>query len=398
MQLDRTVQFIERVMAMSNTAEKIEFPVEELAPPKGPKLVVPAAGPAPPPPAKRPPILRRLILGTLILAALAGAAKYGNDWYQVGRFQISTDDAYVKTDMAQLGAKIAGYVAEVPVDDNQPVKAGDIVLKLDDGDYQLAVKAAEGRIETQKAVIDGFDRQAAAQDAQIAAAVARLASAKATVANTQTNIARAKTLVGQKVATQASLDDWTMRRDTATAAVNEATAGIEAAKAQAAVIAQQKIQSERALDELQIALDKAKRDLSFAEVKAPFDGIVANRAVEQGQYVQPGTRLMALVPTASAYIEANFKETQIADLHPGQKATITVDAFSAKTYEGKVASVSPASGAEFSLLPPENATGNFTKITQRVPVKIAVPPELASVLRPGLSVSVSVDSRDGGAN
>ena len=159
------------------------------------------------------------------------------------------------------------------------------------------------------------------------------------------------------------------------------------------MIAANKVQAEKSLAELQTGLAKTERDLSFTEIRAPFDGIVANRAVEPGQFVQGGTRLMALVPADGAYIEANFKETQLADLHAGQKAEIRIDVFDGEVFEGKVLSLAPASGSEFSLLPPENATGNFTKITQRVPVKVSVPAELAEKLRPGLSVTVTVDTR-----
>jgi membrane fusion protein (multidrug efflux system) len=144
-------------------------------------------------------------------------------------------------------------------------------------------------------------------------------------------------------------------------------------------------------------LAKAERDLSFTEIKAPFDGVIANRAVEPGQFVSAGSRLLALVPTQLSFVTANFKETQIASIHAGAKAEITIDAYKGETFEGKVDSISPASGAEFSLLPPDNATGNFTKITQRVPVKVSVPPELAAKLRPGMSATVSIDSRDKGA-
>ena len=188
----------------------------------------------------------------------------------------------------------------------------------------------------------------------------------------------------------------TANHDTALAAISEAQAGVLAAKAQINVIAANRVEAERSLDEMNTALTKVQRDLSFTEIRAPFDGIVANRAVEPGQFVQAGTRLMALLPADGTYIEANFKETQITDLHDGQKALIEVDAIDGKTYEGQVISLSPASGAEFSLLPPENATGNFTKITQRVPVKISVPAELADTLKPGLSVTVTLDTRDTG--
>ena len=340
--------------------------------------------------------MRRAVLGAVILAALSGAAYYGHNWYVLGRFEVSTDDAYVKTDMAQLGAKVAGYVTEIPAAENALVKAGDIVLKLDDGDYKLAVDAAQARIETQKAVIAGFTSQTEAQNAQIAATEAKLVSAKAEANNTVANSNRAAQLIKAKVVSQQTMDDWTMKRDAAEASVSEAKASILAAQAQLNVIAANKVQAEKSLAELQTSLAKAERDLSFTEIRAPFDGIVANRAVEPGQYVQGGTRLMALVPAGSAYIEANFKETQLADLRAGQKVEITVDAFDGSTFEGSVMSLAPASGSEFSLLPPENATGNFTKITQRVPVKVSVPAGLAQKLRPGLSVTVTVDTRDSG--
>ena len=172
--------------------------------------------------AKRPPIMRRAILGAVILAALSGAAYYGHNWYVLGRFQVSTDDAYVKTDMAQLGAKVAGYVTEIPAAENAAVKAGDVILKLDDGDYRLAVDAAKARIETQKAVIDGFASQTEAQKAQIAAAEARLASAEAEEGNTLATLNRATALIKAKVVSQQTLDDSTMKHDSSEASVNEA--------------------------------------------------------------------------------------------------------------------------------------------------------------------------------
>ena len=384
---------------MSNSTQSTVSLLLEEAPRPAPKLHLAPSAEAPhvamPPEtkAKRPPIMKRAILGTAILAALSGAAYYGHNWYVLGRFEISTDDAYVKTDMSQLGAKVAGYVTEIPAAENTLVKAGDVILKLDDGDYKLAVEAAQAHIETQKAVIAGFTSQTEAQNAQIAAVEAKLVSAEAAASNTVTNSNRTAQLIKAKVVSQQTMDDWTMKRDAAEASVSEAKADILAAQAQLNVIAANKVQAEKSLAELQTGLAKTERDLSFTEIRAPFDGIVANRAVEPGQFVQGGTRLMALVPADGAYIEANFKETQLASLHAGQKAEITVDAFDGSTFEGRVLSLAPASGSEFSLLPPENATGNFTKITQRVPVKVSVPAELAEKLRPGLSVTVTVDTR-----
>jgi membrane fusion protein, multidrug efflux system len=392
---------------MSNSAQAVLSPVPETAPRAVPKLALAPTAEAPQAPAAQAPvavpatpnkssILRRVVLGAIILGALAGAAKYGHEWFVLGRFQISTDDAYVKTDMSQLGAKVAGYVTEIPAAENTAVKKGDVVLRLDNGDYKLAVEAETGRIETQKSVIAGFASQVDAQNAQIAAANARLARAEAEEKNAAADMERSTKLASQKVASMQSLDDAKLRHDTALAAISEAQAGVLAAQAQINVIAAAKDEASRSLDEMNTALTKVQRDLSFTDIRAPFDGIVANRAVEPGQYVQAGTRLMALLPMNGAFIEANFKETQITSLHEGQKAEIRVDAIGGKTYEGHVISLSPASGAEFSLLPPENATGNFTKITQRVPVKISVPAELAETLKPGLSVTVTLDTRDTG--
>ena len=379
---------------MSNAAVvKIQPEAPNQAPPR------PASGAPqqqPPVPAKARPT-RRIILGVVLLAVLAAAAYYGYDYWTVGRFAVSTDDAYVKADTSVLGAKITGYVDQVPFADNVAVKAGDVVLKLDDGDYRLAVDAAKAKIETQKATIDSIAKQKQAQASAVVAAQAQAESARAAELNAVLTQNRASQLVKTNAGSQQALDDATRQRATASANVTAAQANIDAANAQLAVFDAQSATAQRKLDELNIALAKAERDLSFTEIKAPFDGVVANRAVQPGQFVGAGSRLLALVPTQLAFITANFKETQIASIHPGAKATITVDAFKGETFEGKVDSIAPASGAEFSLLPPDNATGNFTKITQRVPVKITVPADLAQKLRPGMSAAVSIDSRDMGA-
>jgi membrane fusion protein, multidrug efflux system len=376
---------------MSNPAQAITMPEPQVVSNRpqaklalAPKAEAPQPTETKAPPTdkpKRPSIIKRLVLGAMLVAAVAAGAKYGYDWYVLGRFQISTNDAYVQTDMSQLGAKVSGYVTEIPAAENTAVKVGDIVLKLDDGDYKLAVDAAKAKIETQKAVIERFKSLGAAQSAEVAAAQAKLKSAQASVSNATATEKRASELVNRKIGSQQTLDNATLQLGTANASVTEAQAGIESAEAQIDVIAANKVEAQRMLSELETTLAKAERDMSFTEIRAPFNGIVANRAVQAGQFVQAGTRLMALVPDDASFIEANFKETQLADIHPGQK----------------VLNISPASGAEFSLLPPENATGNFTKITQRVPVKVSVSPDLAAKLRTGLSVTVTVDTRDKGA-
>ena len=356
-----------------------------------PQNAAPLAAPAP-----KKPMRGRIIRGVLLLAVLATAAYYGQDWYRIGRFQISTDDAYVKTDMSLLGTKMAGYVKEAPFADNSAVKAGDVIMRLDSSDYELALASAKARVDTQKTAIATIAQQVLAQQAQINAVSAQLDSAKAIEKNVSVTQARAADLFNRKVGTQQALDDANAALATAHANAAAAAANIEAAKAQLGVLNAQSTSAQSLLSELNIAVTKAQSDLAATEIKAPFAGIVANRAVQPGQFVGAGSRLLALVPVQDSYIEANFKETQLVDIHAGQAATITVDAFKGEKYQGTVQSVAPASGAEFSLLPPENATGNFTKITQRVPVKVSIPPELAAKLRPGLSVYVSVDLRDVG--
>jgi membrane fusion protein (multidrug efflux system) len=347
-------------------------------------------------PPKRSASRKRLtLLGVLLLIA-GGAAYKGYDWYTRTRFIISTDDAYVKADMAVISAKAAGYVTSVGVTDNQVVKTGDLLVNIDSGDYKLAVDAARRKIETQNSTIERIAAQAAAQAPVIDQARAQLTSAEADAVRAAAEFERANNLLRTLNATPQRLEQARADRDRSAAAVLNARAAVSSAQGTLSVLQAQKIEAERTRSELQTALDRAERDLSFTEVKAPFDGVVGNKAVQPGQYVQTGTRLLALVPLDSAYVEANFKETQLGALRAGQRVSISVDAYSDKRIEGTVESFAPASGSQFSLLPPENATGNFTKIVQRVPVRIKVPPEVAraGILRPGLSVVVEVHTRD----
>ena len=361
-------------------------------------IQAPAQSSAQPTAPKKPLPIRRIVLIAAAVIALGAVADYGYGYITLGRFQISTDDAYVKADTSVLSAKVAGLVTETPVRNNTPVKAGDVVLRLDGKDYELAMAAAKAKLATQQAALGVFAKQKIAQAAQIDAAQAQVQSAKAVELNAAQTQQRASQMVKTNVGTQQALDDANRARDTAEAGVTAAESNVAAAQAQLGVLDASEQQATSLLAELQVALDKAEHDLSFAEIRAPFDGVIANRAVAPGQFVQPGSNLMALVPVQKSFITANFKETQLVDIHPGQKVEVNVDALKRDTFEGVVDSISPASGAEFSLLPPDNATGNFTKITQRFPVKILLPPEVSVKLRPGQSVSVSVDTRDKGSN
>jgi membrane fusion protein (multidrug efflux system) len=334
-------------------------------------------------------------MGGVAAAALIGAGWYGYHYVTVARYLISTDDAYVRAYNTTLGAKVSGYVAEFLVEDNVKVHAGDVIARIDDGDYRLAVDQARDKIATQQATIERFGRQIEAQRANVEQAQAQLVSAKAAQKRMQLEFDRQQALVGKEVSSRATFEQATANRDQADATVVSANAAIDSAVANVDVLQAQQMEAARTLDELKTALAKTQRDLSFTEIRAPVDGVVGNRAAQPGDFVQTGQRIAALVPLSDVFIDANFKETQLASLQPGQRVSITVDALPGESLDGVVASVAPASGAVFSLLPPDNATGNFTKIVQRLPVRIKVPADVAArgALRPGMSVVVSVNTK-----
>jgi len=338
---------------------------------------------------------KKPIIAAVLLGALAFGGYEGFHWWTEGRFMVSTDDAYVQADITILSAKVSGYVSSVAVANNQSVKAGDLIAKIDEGDYRFALQSAKDKLATQESAIERIGRQIEAGGASVAQSEAQIAAAQAELERAQSDYARQQQLARSDHTSRASLENAKAARDSAEANVKSAQAVLAAAKANVEVLAAQQNEARRVAAELQTAVAKAERDLSFTEIRAPADGVIGNKAVEVGTFVQPGARLAALVPLTSVHVDANFKETQLASLKVGQKVKIEVDAFPDADIVGTVESVSPASGAVFSLLPPENATGNFTKIVQRVPVRVAVSPEVAQqgLLRPGLSVVVDVDTR-----
>ena len=367
------------------------FPAEPQTPTVTPQpQSAQAAAPA------KPRRSRRLVIpATIAVAAAILGGWYGYHWWTVGRFVVWTDDAYVSAKTATLAAKVPGYIQTLDVEDNASVKAGDLIATIDPGDYRLAVDSARDKVATQQATIDRLGRQIAAQQAAVDEAKAQLVSAKAGAVRAQLELARQDALVVKEFASRQTEEQARANRDQANAAVQSAQAGIDAAVANVEVSKGQQEEARRTLAELQTALAKAERDLSFTEIRAPFDGVVGNRAFQVGDYVQTSTRLISLVPLDAVYIDANFKETQLAGLKPGQHVSVAVDALPGAPIDGTVESVAPASGSVFSLLPPDNATGNFTKIVQRLPVRIRVSPDVAreGVLRPGMSVVASVDTR-----
>ena len=339
---------------------------------------------------------RRAVLVLLLplLAAIGGL--YAWHWWTAGRFLEETDDAYLQADVVTIAPKVAGYVAAVLVGDNQPVRAGEVLLRLDDRDNRAALDRAQANVAAAQAAVRNLDAQLGLQHSTIEAAAADVATADAALRFAQEDWSRYQALLrsGAGTVQRAQSADSDLRGRQA--ALARSRAALAAATQQVDVLRTTREQAVAQLDQSRAAEELAALDLSHTVLAAPVEGAVGDRSVRVGQYVQPGTRLLSVVPMGRAlYLVANFKETQLARMRPGQGVAVTVDAFPGHALKGTVDSFSPGTGAEFALLPPENATGNFTKIVQRVPVRVRLDPEdsLLAHLRPGLSVSARVDTR-----
>jgi membrane fusion protein (multidrug efflux system) len=373
----------------------VEAPKE--SPKEVPKTDAPAndaAAIAPQAAAAKPGKRKFVLMGVGALLALA-AVSYGVHYVLVGRFMVGTDDAYVRANNTTLGARVAGHLARIAVGDNVPVKAGQLLFKIDDGDYVLATQTARNKIATQEATIERIGRQVEAQTSAVGQAKAQLVSAEAAVKRSEADFERQQTLSDKGFASKATYEVSLAARDQAVASVQAAKAALASAQDNVNVIKAQRMEARGQLDELKTALAKAERDLAFTTVVAPVDGVFSNRMVNEGDYIQPGQRLANVVPLDDVYVDANFKETQLRRLKPGQAVDISVDANKSEKIEGVVDSLAPASGSVFTLLPPDNATGNFTKIVQRVPVRIRIPADVAKrhLMRAGMSVYITVDTR-----
>jgi membrane fusion protein (multidrug efflux system) len=340
---------------------------------------------------------RKIVLMSIgALLALAAAA-YGVHYLLVGRFFVSTDDAYVRANNTTLGARVSGHIAAILPGDNVLVRAGDVIFRIDDGDYRIAVDAARTRIATQQATIDRIGRQVVFQESSVEQAKAQLTSAEAALKRAGLDFDRQEALNTKGFASRATFEVSEAGRDQGIAAVKAAQAAFDAARDNVEVTKAQQTEARTQLAELQTTLAKAERDLAFTSVRAPVDGIFSNRLVSSGDYIVVGQRLGNVVPLNDVYIDANFKETQLKRIRPGQPVTISVDAYGHRKFAGFVDSISPAAGSVFTLLPPDNATGNFTKIVQRLPVRIRVPKDVArqNLLRAGMSVYATVDTNEG---
>jgi membrane fusion protein, multidrug efflux system len=336
--------------------------------------------------------------GAIAAAALligAGMVWYGYDYWTVGRFIESTDDAYVGGDVTVLAPKVSGFIAEVAVTDNQLVHRGDLLIRLDDRDYRAALDRAEAVVAGQQATLANLDATRRLQDAMIRQAQAGIVAADAETLRAHDDQVRFQTLSRTAAASVQSFQKADADYKQAIAAGDKARAALDAAQQQLAVIDTQKQQTRAALAAAVADRDTARLNLGYTELRAPFDGVVGNRSARTGAFAGVGSQLIAVVPASGLWVDANFKENQLAKMRAGEPATITADVLPDVTFRGHVASLAPATGAQFSVLPPENATGNFTKIVQRVPVRILLDGDASALgrLRPGLSVTAGVDLR-----
>src|SRR5450432_2028507 len=376
-------------MTQHSTAFEIERPVPtsgaigELRPatPDDSGTAAIAAAPLP----SRKFNFRKLLLTGAAVAVLTGAAWYGFDYWTVGRYLISTDDAYVKADNTTVAPKVSGYLHEVLVGDNEPVRAGQLLARIDQRDFNVALDQARADVAAAHAAIASKQAQLGVQQAVIDAAKATVDVDKAAVTFAAQENKRYTDLAATGFGSVQNAQQ-AQSRDAANLA--SAVKQVELLKAEI-------VQANAALARAQALQSQAELNLEYTSIVAPIDGIVGNRSLRIGQFVQAGTQLMSVVPVAGAYVVANFKETQLTDVRAGQAVEIAVDTFPGQIVHGHVDSIAPASGQEFALLPPDNATGNFTKVVQRIPVKIALDLDEGSVveLRPGMSVIPTVETK-----
>jgi membrane fusion protein (multidrug efflux system) len=338
---------------------------------------------------------RRMLMTGAALAVLAGAVWYGWDYWTVGQYLVSTDDAYVKADNTTIAPKVSGYLREVLVGDNESVRAAQVLARIDERDYRVALDQANADVLAADAAITSKQAQLEVQQTVIDAAKATVDVDSATVMFAAQENKRYTDLASTGYGSLQNAQQAQSRIAAAQATVQRDTANLAAALKQVDLLKAEIAQARAARGRAAAVQNQAELNLGYTAIVAPIDGVVGNRTLRVGQFVQAGTQLMSVVPVASAYIVANYKETQLTDVREGQAVTIAVDTFPGQVVHGHVDSIAPASGQEFALLPPDNATGNFTKVVQRIPVKIALDAgnDTAVELRPGMSVIPTIETK-----
>lgn len=338
--------------------------------------------------------IKRAALGLALALGVAAAGDFGYNYLTTGRYFESTDDAYVKADSTIIAPKVSGYIAQVLVGDNEKVRAGQVLAKIDDRDFKTALDQARADVAAAGAAVRNVDAQLELQQPIIEQGMADVTAAEANLEFAQEERARYDDLMksGSGTMQRAQQTDAALRASDAQ--LRHAKFALAAAQRQIDVLTTQRAQAVAQLERARAVAEQARLNLSYTEIAAPVDGTVGARSLRVGQFVQAGTQLMAVVPLDAVYVVANFKETQLTHVRAGQPVELSIDGFRKQTLRGHVDSLSPASGLEFALLPPDNATGNFTKIVQRVPVKIVLDDHhLSGLLRPGMSAVPTVDTK-----
>jgi membrane fusion protein (multidrug efflux system) len=334
---------------------------------------------------------RKTAIAIVALVAISLASTWGWQWFIRGRFEETTDNAYLRGDITSIAPKLAGYVVEVDVDDNASVTRGAVLFRIDDSDYKARAEQARANVAARQAEIANIEATRKLQDALIAQADAQKRSTAADLQFARANLTRYVKLQMSGTASDQKLQDAQAAHDKAQASLDGAEANLLAQRLKLDVLDAQLSGAQAALSQTQAALDLAALDLANTVVRAPVDGVVGNRQIRVGRYVTPGTAALDIVPVDDVWIVANFKETQLNKVEIGQRVRVTVDQYPDVEIDGVVDSFAPGSGAAFSLLPPDNATGNFIRVVQRVPVKIRMTRNpLPGRLVPGLSARVAI--------
>jgi membrane fusion protein (multidrug efflux system) len=338
---------------------------------------------------------KRLLGAGAAILALIGAAVYAADWITTGQYIESTDDAYVGGNVTDLAPKVSGIISQIAVTDNQQVHAGDLLVKLDDRDYRAALAKAQAAVAGAEAALANLQATRALQLSLISEAQAGLAAANAQTVLARANQSRYRSLAESSAGSLQDSQTANANYAQASAGVQKAQAALAAAKAQLAVIDTEQQQAQANLAGAMADEDTARLNLGYTAIRAPIDGVIGNRSAHLGAYATIGAQLVSIVPANGLWVDANFKEDQLAAMRPGEPVDIVADVAPGAKIHGHVDSLAPATGAIFSILPAENATGNFTKIVQRVPVRIALEGDAATLglLRPGLSVTASVNTK-----
>ena len=340
-------------------------------------------------------VMKRLVMLLVVAALVTAGARYSYGWWTLGRFVEATDDAYVGGDVTAITPHVAGFVAEIEVTDNQRVTAGQLLVTLDDRDMRAAQDRAQAILRERRAALDGLRSRVALQTTIIDAATADLDAKTAQSVFALADAKRYTTIANSNAVTRQETEKAVSIGAAAKAGVASAEASLAGARQQLVVLRTQIAEAAARVAEAEADGATAALNLGYTQLRAPIDGFVGNRAARAGAYVTVGSYLLTIIPARGLWVDANFKEDQLAYMRVGDAAEVVADVAPGVTMHGHVASLAPGTGAIFSIIPPENATGNFTKIVQRVPVRIALDGDdgALGVLRPGLSTTVSIDTK-----